>query len=332
MLLILLSLSACHREVDDFNGYTTLAGELSYYSENQDGDVFCDVDLALTGRPYGAGCSDCEFAFHVAPEILRDDSPEDCVLPSLWTYVDDDLITDGGLGWAASSATFEGQPLNDALMAVGRLDGFGWQSAGMIGESTARAEVDWDGQWLEWSYGFQETAGDELLVDFECEQPKNIDAVLEGNPQFSARGDVDCGEATADVYSFEAIAGEKIKFILDTVTEDTAMDTMLAINAPQGCTVAVSDDAFRCSYDPLEYECAGGSFTPESSGTYEVVVWGWGACTAPDSDLDGLGDIGAYELRVDSERDPKLTLLKDNAPRVEDVLQVQVDGLVEVSK
>ena len=332
MLLILLSLSACHREVDDFNGYTTLAGELSYYSEDHEGEVFCDVDLELEGRPYGAGCSDCEFAFHVTPSVLRDDSAEDCVLPSLWTYIDDDMITDGGLGWAASTATFEGQPLNNALVAVGRLDGFGWQSAGMIGESTPRAEVDWDGQLLEWSYGFQETLGDPLLLDLECGERKNIDALLEGKPEYSVQGDVDCGEATADVYSFQAIAGEKMKFILDTVAADTAFDTTLVINDETGCSVAESDDAFRCSYDPQEYECAGGSFNPQSSGTYQVVVWGWGSCTAPDADGDGLGDIGEYELRVDSQHDPELTLLQDNALRVEHVVQTQVEGLVEVSK
>ncbi|MFT5586456.1 MAG: hypothetical protein ACI9VR_004055, partial [Cognaticolwellia sp.] len=300
MLLILLSLTACHREADDFNGYTTLSGELSYFSENQDGEVFCDVDLELEGRPYGGGCSDCEFAFHVEPTVIRDDSLEDCVLPSLWAYVDDDFITDGGLGWADSTATFEGLPLDNALMAVGRLDGFGWQSAGVVGDATARTSVDWDGSSLAWSHGFQETAGDSLLVDYECGDRENIDALLEGDPQYSARGDVDCGEATADVYSFEAVAGEKMKFILDTVAAATAMDTMLVINDPGGCSVAESDDAFRCSYDPLEYECAGGSFTPRSTGSYEVVVWGWGACTAPDGNQDGLGDIGEYELRIDA--------------------------------
>ena len=332
MLLILLSLSACHRESADFNGYTDLWGELRYTSVDQEGAVFCDVELELAGRPYGAGCSDCEFAFHVTPTVLRDDSPEECVLPSLWTYVDDDFITDGGLGWAASTATFEGEPLSDALVAVGRLDGFGWQSAGMIGEETPRAEVDWDGQTLHWTYGFQETSGEQLLEDSSCGERENIDALLEGDPQYSARGEVDCGEATADVYTFEGLAGEKMKFILDTVSADTAFDTMLVINDPQGCSVAESDDAFRCSYDPLDFECAGGSFTPASTGTYQVVVWGWGYCTAPDTDQDGLGDLGAYELRVDAQRDPDLTLLLDDAPRVEHVLQVQVDGSVQVSQ
>lgn len=318
----------------DFNGYDALEGELTYTTTTSDGSVVCDVDLALTGSTYTGPCSDCTFAFHVEPEIVKDRSSDDCDLPSLWTYVDDDFIGDSGLGYADATVDIDGNPMDRALVAVGEFEGR-LTSAGVVADGQPLSAVDWDGSdTLTWSHGFVHEWGRDLLYqDREC--------VVEDVPEMGGkntqgahevRGELTCAGFEVDVWTFEAKAGEKISLALDTVAADSAFDTVLYIEDPSGCLVAKGDDTFRCSFAPEQFSCGGGKFTPEETGTYRIIAGSFGYCTAPDADRDGFGDTAEYRLSIDADYDPQLALEQDEAPRYTDRLTTAIDGQVRVSK
>ena len=74
---------------------------------------------------------------------------------------------------------------------------------------------------------------------------------------------------------------------VDTVAADSAFDSVAWLNAPDGCTVAFSDDAFDCSYAPLTYRCSAFDHVADVAGTYEIelVVSDGLLFSAPDSVL-----------------------------------------------
>lgn len=334
-LLPLIFLAACG-PVTDFNGYSELTGELTYRSETSDGTVICDVDLALAGQPYTGACSDCAFAFHVDPTVIEDRGTEDCLLPSVWTYVDDEVIGRSGLGYAEATVDLDGQPMDRALVGVGDLWGERPASAGVASDDGPRTEVSWDGAALTWSHATEEPLGDDLLwtdwgascdLDLPELSGRRVD---EGDGAWSATEDLDCMGLHADIWTFQARAGERVRLAMDTVSADTAFDTSLIIEGPDGCPVAQGDDVFACTFPPLAFSCGGGKFTPETTGTYRIIAETLGACTSPDDDGDGFPDRAAYRLSIEAEYDPGLTLEVDDQPRFDDVATLSVEGVVEV--
>ncbi|TNE84203.1 MAG: hypothetical protein EP330_30245 [Deltaproteobacteria bacterium] len=333
-LTLLLALVACGGEVTDFNGYRALDGELTYTETLEDGQVVCDVDLALVGRPYTANCNGCEFAFHVDPEVIEDRSSEDCVLPSIWTYFDDELATDVGLGWAEAATDFDGNPVDDALMVVGNYQGTRAMAVALAGAEEANTSIDWDGEAnLGWEATRTAGYGDPVLLQV-CEGGWDGGS-FDGNRSdgaYRGTGELGCDGLVADVWTFEARAGEPVKITMDTVAADSAFDAVYYLNDPSGCTIGGSDDAFQCTFRPLDYKCPGGKFVPEVSGTYELVAYSYDQCTAADLDRDGYGDIAEYSLSIDADYDPNLTLVDDDAPYYPHVSTVQVRGAAEVSR
>ncbi|MFT7520520.1 MAG: hypothetical protein ACI9MC_002669 [Kiritimatiellia bacterium] len=319
---------------NDFDGYNTLAGELNYTNHTSDGAVVCDVDLALTGTTFTGPCSDCTFAFHVEPTIIEDRGSEDCELRSLWTYVDDDFIDQSGLGYADATVDIDGKPMDDALVAVGVFEGR-MTSAGVVADGQARSEVSWDGEGnLSWSHQMVEAHGPDLLYhERECvvtEVPELGGRKTEG--AYQGTGELTCAGFEVDVWTFNARAGERVDLALDTVAADSAFDSVLFVEDPDGCLVALGDDVFRCSYAPLDYSCGGGRFTPEKTGTYRIIAGSYDACTAPDLDGDGYGDVAEYRLSIDASYDPELALEQDEVPRFEDQLTTTIDGQALVTR
>ena len=332
-LALLFALVACGRDTTQFNGYRDLVGEVAFSRVLDDGTVICDVDLELTGRPYTSHCNDCEFAFHVDPVVVEDRGTADCVLPSIWTYFDDELATDPGLGWSEASVDFDGNPVDDALMVVGNYEGTRAMAVAMVGDGEPGASVDWDGSsTLSWTVSFDEPAGEPLLLDFCGDFDSGTIDGTRSEGAYKADETLDCAGRIGDVWTFEARAGETVKIVMDTVAADSAFDTVFYVNDPGGCTIASSDDAFVCSFQPLDYRCSGGRFTPEESGTYEIVAYSYDACTADDADGDGFGDRAAYRMSIDADYDPRLTLVEDDAPFTEFIATTSVVGTVEVSR
>ncbi|MFK7928907.1 MAG: hypothetical protein AB8H79_12015 [Myxococcota bacterium] len=331
--LVMIATTACG-PVTDFNGYTELEGELDYRLETTDGEVICDVQMALVGTPYTGACSDCEFAFHVESEVLQDNGSADCELPSVWTYVDDDFIGNSGLGYSDATVTIDGDPIDEALVAVGDLYGQRPASAGVVSNLDVRSTVTWDGEAnLEWSHRFDDLHGPDRVWDRDqCpavdELPELKGRKIDG--AYSAREDLDCDGYIMDVWTFEGRADERIELAMDTVAADTAFDTSLIIEGPDGCLIAEGDDVFECTFAPLDFSCGGGKFTPTVSGTHKVIALSYGYCTSGDADLDGRPDIGEYELSIDAPYDPKLTLEEDDAPRTEELVVTTVSGSVSV--
>ncbi|MEZ4316326.1 MAG: hypothetical protein R3F61_02430 [Myxococcota bacterium] len=330
--LALLALCACG-PTTDFNGYTELTGTLTYTSRVDGEAILCDVDLDLVGTPYTGRCSDCEFAFHVDPTVVRDDSDAECTLPSLWTYVDDDFIDRSGLGYAASTATFDGRPLDRALVAVGDLEGRA-TSAGMIGAGTPDASVRWDDEdTLTWTYRFEEGGGEpqDLHLEGACDPGSAGLIEIDGSRDegtFAEDQTLACDGFQVDRWTFEGRAGEALDIHLDTVGAESAFDTAFYINGPDGCTEAFSDDAYTCSFRPLEYDCAGGRFTPQANGIHTLIVMNYGKCTSPD----GERGTGAYRLSFDGPSDPGLQLVADDAETYEHRVVTELSGAVMVTR
>lgn len=330
-ILIFFALAACG-PVEDFNGYDALEGEVTFTTTTSEGTVVCDADLALTGTPYTASCSDCEFAFHVEPSILEDRGSADCVLPSLWTYVDDDFIDRSGLGYADATVDIDGQPLDRALVAVGDLEGRRPAAAGVVSDDGARSMVDWDGETtLTWSHEFDELYGETELERRTCDDQAELRGGRPGDGR-SAEETLDCAGFVLDVWTVELVAGETVHLGMDTVAADTAFDSVLFVENPDGCIVASGDDVFSCSFAPAAWSCGGGKFTPEVSGTHRILAYSYGSCTDDDHDGDGVPDVSAYRLTVESETEPKLTLEHDDLPMSADRLTTLVEGQVTVHK
>lgn len=335
LVLLLLPAAIACGPVTDFNGYTELTGSLTYRTETTAGEVVCDVDLELVGTPYTGSCSDCEFAFHVDPTVIDDRGTDDCVLPSLWTYVDDDFIGNSGLGYADATANIDGEPLDRALVAVGDLEGTRPTSAGIVQDGQAFTEVSWDGVGtMRWEHRFEELTGENWLWDRPTctvdDLPELKGKKVEGG--YSGTGSLDCAGFIVDVWSFEGRAGERVELALDTVSDDSAFDTTLIVEGPDGCLVAEGDDVFQCSFAPSQWSCGGGKFTPDQSGTHRVIAWSLGSCTAPDTDQDGWGDRADYRLAIAADYDPQLTQVEDDLPLTEELLVSTVSGSVDVVK
>lgn len=331
---LVLALTGCG-PTTDFNGYTSLTGELTFTSITTNGEVVCDVDLRLIGTPYTAPCSDCEFAFHVDPEVVEDRGTDDCVLSSIWTYVDDDFIGNSGLGYSEATVDLDGQPMDRALVGVGDLDNRRAASAGVISDDDPRSTVDWNGtDTLTWSHSFDEAYGDDLVFRYDECPWDDVDELSGRRPDedYTATGEVDCAGFTVDIYTFEGRAGETLSLGLDTVAADSAFDSILFVAGEDGCVQALGDDVFSCTYAPLDFSCGGGKFTPEADGTYQLYAQSLDACTSPDNDGDGFGDVAGYRLSIEADYDPKLTQTGDNVPRTEELIVSSVEGLVTVSK
>ncbi len=330
--LPLLLLSACG-PTTDFNGYTSLTGTLTFESLVDGQDTRCDVDLELTGVPYTSHCSDCTFAFHVDPVTVRDDGTEECALPSLWTYVDDDFIGNSGLGYAPATATFYGQPLDNALVAVGDLNGRRATAAGIIGDGTPETSVVWDGvDTLTWTHTFEEGTGGQrnFPVTGACDPGEDWLDELDGSHgegAYAVEEELACSDMETDTWTFQATAGDELTLYMDTVAAESAFDAAFYIIGPEGCVIYDSDDAFNCSFRPLEFQCAGGSFEAQTSGTYTLVAENYGSCNDPAGDYG----TGAYRLSMDAPRDPQWTLIEDDGEAYEHRLVSTVSASVHVT-
>ena len=112
--------------------------------------------------------------------------------------------------------------------------------------------------------------------------------------------------------------GTALDITIDTTSLATAFDPYVWVQDASGCVVGYSDDSFTCTYPPPSYECPSVSLDETEGGTYEVIVLMYGSCA---------GSVGEYEIVVEHDSDPKLTLVHDNVSRY-DVLTIEASGTV----
>jgi hypothetical protein len=64
-----------------------------------------------------------------------------------------------------------------------------------------------------------------------------------------------------------------------------------------------ADDNYACTYAPDLWECPSYKVTLDPKETYYVMVLSMGTCS---------GDYGDYQITVDTDGDPSLTLVNDD--------------------
>jgi hypothetical protein len=93
------------------------------------------------------------------------------------------------------------------------------------------------------------------------------------------------------------------------VSDATAFNPMLYVTDETMCSVGASfggwaNDEIACTYPPKLWACPGFKLSPDpDSTTYYAMVISLGTCN---------GTYGEYELTVETDEDPSLTLVADD--------------------
>lgn len=266
------------------------------------GDVVnCDADIALSGTPWSGDCEGCDFAF----EIDATPSDEDCEYPTILTWVDSAVYKNPMMVFFSEFSetdeygyTTEYTNLLRTGVAIDYSDyGYGYYPGPYFGNVVAdeldvgsatwtAGDADGEGT-LEWTWTYSSDETERNYFNY-CDAPgdptenDNWDAV-------AGTSGLACSGEQVDVWEVDLAAGDLFLATVDTVAADTAFDPWFYINAPDTCLDAVVDDAFDCTFEPLDYQCPSMAFEVDEEGTYQIVVASYDSCT---------GDAAEYELNV----------------------------------
>ena len=278
-------------DADADYGYASFSGTVNYKTTDN-GDTVCDTVVSLSGSPYSGTCEGCDFAFLIDATIDSEGGTEDCYNHPYFTYVEDTWAKDL---WMAHSDSYPGYygDYADAFIMGFSYDYYGYLYPGyyFIVSSDddysygtfARTDDD-----IEWSFDY--TSDDYDLTYYDgCDYGAEYSYADENFGGDSVSGSVDCDGELADVWTFDATEGSTISVSVDTVGEDTAFDTYMYINGPDGCTFVYADDNYDCTFEPTEYQCSAYEWDAATSGTYAVVIASYGSCT---------GETAEYSLSV----------------------------------
>ncbi len=122
-----------------------------------------------------------------------------------------------------------------------------------------------------------------------------------------------------DLWSFTAV-DTYTDITVDTTDPKTAFDPFMTVMDSTTCILGRADDAFACTYPPIDYSCPS-IHLPTTKGTsYTILVEPIG------SHWDIVGD---YKLSLDTIADPSLTLVADDVPTA-DTQYLTVEGWVHI--
>jgi hypothetical protein len=140
-------------------------------------------------------------------------------------------------------------------------------------------------------------------IDWSFERPFSAQADLNdcGSVDISAStrnycgpsygvGSIDCASSEtvlsdlADVWEFEATAGQVAYVTVDTVSDATAFDAAMFLNGPDTCSEVFADDNFYCEYTPVNYRCPSLEYAVTADGTHSVHVFSYGSCRGSTAD------------------------------------------------
>ena len=290
-------------ETGDSGGsaFTALTGSVTIQS-TVGGAPLCDADIALTGTEYTGDCYDCTFGFDMSGSITRDDSDPNCSLSPVLTY-----IPSGGFDnlrmffWSQYGAS------TNYLQTYFTYYFYGY------GEYPYYYEMASDGN----AYGSASLAGNNFTFDYSvtgyqyyydtqfynwCPWPVASDATTSFEGGAVGTGSLRCDEseqnAQHDIWQFTVNDPTTLHITVDTIADETAMDTRFWVNDPEGCTVMTADDNFACTFPPPDYQCSSAEIVDAVSGVWQVEVMPYYSCA---------GRTGDYQITVDGGSD--LTLV-----------------------
>jgi len=124
---------------------------------------------------------------------------------------------------------------------------------------------------------------------------------------YSGTSDSHCGYYAGtypyeyDVWSVTPSSGQTVTVSVDTVADTTAFSPYMWILDEDECTLGWVSDSFDCSYAPSWGSCPSMEFVADAE-TYKIIIGSFGSCAGTTAD---------YEILVDADSDPTLTLVAD---------------------
>jgi hypothetical protein len=278
----------------------------------------CNLTVDLLGEPSTEPCEGCSHDLAMRAEVVEDHGLDVCQPSPMLSWLPSGAYGDLRLAWAETATLETWGEVSEAL-----LTGFTLQDAGYGPEGPSWQAVAYDGH----AYGSATLHGSRLSWSYEeqvnlvapraynaCSFVHRSLAAVALAGEHSGSSTLNCEAEEMDVWSFEASG--RVDLTVDTTSTDGAADLLLLVNdASTECTLAVADDNHACSHAPAAGSCPSMSFQPGSAGPFHAVVMNKGSCA---------GSRAQYELRLDAEDDPQLTLVQDDFP----VLIVDLDLLV----
>lgn len=303
------------------------------YNDTVDGVAACDMTVDIVGTRYTGTCNGCDFAFETEATLTDDQSSDDCDQVPYYTWYHDDgpIIPWLMVHWdtyqsyygSYSNVFFSGYSADYASYGGGYFPGPYFVVLHFDG-TTSDSSFSRTGDDIEWTLN---TSNQSYLGNYyyNCgiSYGSSADQAYAGD--FEMTEDVACDAASADVWTFTAVAGATYAITVDTVNSATTFDATFRINDPSGCYLVYADDSFACTFPPPAYACPSFELASAEEGVYQVVVYENTYDTSECVD----GTIGEYVIRVDAEEDPMLTLLHDDvATYAEKVTNVVLTGTI----
>jgi hypothetical protein len=301
------------------------------------GTTDCDLTVNLEGTDYTGSCPSCDFAFLMDNSVASDKSTASDCQDELWYYNLLPTKTDpyvflwyepqyyyysGTYGSYQSSVLFAGANIKptftgDAFATHTYYSSYYYSYGGYTYSYTEQqGTFSYKGGELAWSFDVPVDYTDNYYGSYCGFQEGDAGVNLGGS--YTSSEDLDCGSIyRIDVWEVET-DGSALDITIDTTSLATAFDPYVWVQDASGCVVGNSDDSFTCTYPPPSYECPSVSLDETDGGMYEVIVLMYGSCA---------GSVGEYEIVVEHDSDPKLTLVHDNVSRY-DVLTVEASGAV----
>jgi hypothetical protein len=275
----------------------------------RNGESACEAAIEFTGVPYTGECPGCDFAFQIDADLTTatGDACDEALPPLfLWTLLESPSIAGLYLGFTDADPT--------ELWVGYRAAGEEVDFVRLLPEEQGDA-VDYAAGELAWSAQRTYT---EMALSLETCGPVAISDFAQYPGSVSETSDLPCDADTFDLWSFEA-AGGYTYLTVDTVGAATAFNPWFLVFDDESCNVGHGDENFACTYGPKFGWCPSLKL-PTEEGTYFVAIMRSGACE---------GSIATYELTIDTEAEPALELVEDDAPWM-DVVDRTVSGQATV--
>jgi hypothetical protein len=303
------------------------------YNDIIDGVPACDMTVDLTGTKYTGYCDGCDFSFDVDGTRTDDQSTDECeqvpyytwyhdggpIIPWLMVHWDT-YQTDNG---SYSNVLFSGYSADYTADGGGYFPG-PYFNVLHFDETTADTSFTRTGDDIEWTLN---TTNMRYLSNYayDCGSSVGSYTSYAYAGDYEETEDVACDAASADVWTFQAVAGETYSITVDTVASATAFDPTFRVNEPGGCFFAYADDNFDCTFPPPTFACPSYVIENATEGEYQVVVFENTYDTSECVD----GTIGEYVIRIDATEEPVLTLSADDAQTYSEVdISVAMTGTI----
>jgi hypothetical protein len=277
-----------------------------HYQQDLDGVALCDSMVSLASEEYSGTCDGCDFAF-AGEGTLESEKGTDCTYrPPYFVNMPVGYITGPfALAFAPDGQAFV--PYYGYIPATNVFQvnfSYDYSSVGYGVYGPYWYALTYDGSYSPSAFArVTDPVKGTDHIDWSFERPIASQAGLKdcGGIALSSTssnfygpvyglGSIDCATSGtalsefADVWEFEATAGQVAYVSVDTVSDATAFDAAFFINGPDTCTAVFADDSFYCEYTPVNYRCPSAQLNVTTDGTHSVHVFSYGSCQGSSAD------------------------------------------------